>query len=244
MKLNKPIVFFDIETTGLDIVTSKIVQIACIKLKMDGTQEEKEMLINPQMPIPKEVSEIHGITDEMVKDAPTFSQIAKSLYGFFEDCDIAGYNSDLFDIPLLSQEFSRQNIVFPNWEYNQVDILRYERLLRPNKLSDVYQRYTGKELENAHNALADVRATLEILLHQADGKDEITPKEIDEFCQGNKKRFDVAGKTYLDADNVVRWSFGKNVNMPVLNDKSYLEWVLRNDFPAETKIKLNQLLKQ
>jgi len=244
MKLNKPIVFFDLETTGVDIATARIVQIACIKLNMDGSMEEKKMLINPTIPIPAEAIEVHGITNEMVKDAPLFSQIAKGLFSFFKDCDIAGYNSDNYDVPLLCEEFARLSILFLCWDYNLVDVLKYERLLRPNKLGDVYKRYTGKELEGSHDAMNDTRATLEILFHQIEGKEEITPAEIDELCQGAKKRFDIAGRTYINNQGIVCWSFGKNIHNPVLDDKKYIDWVLNSDFPSETKFKIRQLLKQ
>lgn len=243
MKLTKPIVFFDLETTGLDILTSRIVQIACIKINLDGTTEEKKMLINPSILIPKEATDVHGISDEMVKDAPYFSQIAKSLYSFFRGCDIGGYNSDIYDLPLLCEEFYRFSILFLDWEYNLIDVLKFERALKPNKLSDVYKRYTGKDLEGSHDAMNDTRATIEILFNQIDNKKEITPEEIDNFCQGDKKRFDIAGKTYINKQGVVCWSFGKNIFKPVLENKTYLEWVLKNEFPSETKYKLRQLLK-
>lgn len=242
MKISKPIVFFDIESNGLDTSTAKIVQIACIKIDLDGNQEKKEILINPMEAIPKEATEVHGITDEMVKDAPTFKQISKALYKFFEGCDIAGYNSDNFDVPLLMEEFLRAGIGFPSWECNFVDVLKYERLLRPNKLTDVYKRYTGLELENAHNALADVEATLTVLLHQIDGNDEITPADIDAQCQGERKRFDICGKCYYDSEGKVRWTFGKNQNKLVLEDNAYLNWVLKSTFPFETKNKLQILI--
>jgi DNA polymerase-3 subunit epsilon len=243
MKLTKPIVFFDLETTGLDISTTRIVQIACIKINLDGTTEEKKMLINPSISIPKEATEVHGISDEMVKDAPYFSQISKSLYSFFRGCDIGGYNSDVYDLPLLCEEFNRLSILFLDWEYNLVDVLKFERALNPNKLSDVYKRYTGKDMEGSHDAMNDTKATIEILFRQIDGKEEITPEEIDNFCQGDKKRFDIAGKTYIDKQGIVCWSFGKNILKPVLEDRAYLEWVLKNEFPSETKYKLRQLLK-
>ena len=241
MKITRPIVFFDIETTGVSTTQDRIVQIACIKIDMDGNKEEKKMLINPTIPIPKESTEVHGIDDEMVKDAPLFKNISKALYFFFKDCDIAGYNSDSFDIPLLSEEFARVGIDFLNWEHNLVDVLKYERLLHSNKLVDVYKRYTGNDLDGAHDALNDVRATVEILFHQIENKPEITPEEIDSICQGERKRFDIGGKTHIDKDGTVRWSFGKNLNKPVLSDLPYLEWALKSDFPAELKNKLKSL---
>lgn len=244
MKITRPIVFFDLETTGTSTTKDRIVQIACIKIDMEGNQEEKKMLINPTIPIPKQATDVHGITDEMVKDSPIFKNISKALYFFFKDCDIAGYNSDSFDIPLLTEEFARVGIQFLDWEHNLVDVLKYERVLRPNKLADVYKRYTGKDLEDAHDALNDVRATVEILFHQIENNPDITPEEIDTTCQGDKKRFDIGGKAYIGTDGIVRWSFGKNADKPVLEDNSYLEWAMKSDFPFELKNKLTKLKQQ
>lgn len=242
MKLKRPIIFFDLETTGVDITTSRIVELACIKIDLDGNKIEKHSLVNPNIPIPKEASDIHGITDDKVANSPKFIELSKSLYDFFFECDIAGYNSDSFDIPILVEEFSRCNITFGNWEMNTIDVLSVERLLRPNKLSDVYKRYTGKELENAHSALADVSATLEILLHQYDGNDEITPEEIENFYR-LKKRYDLSNKLYVNTDDKVCWNFGKLMNQPIEKDLSYVDWVLRqNSFTKETKRKINEYL--
>jgi DNA polymerase-3 subunit epsilon len=243
MILKRPIIFFDLETTGVDVSTDRIVEIACIKIDVDGTKTEKHSLINPTIPIPKEASDIHGITDDKVQDKPKFIELSKSLYAFFYGCDIAGFNSDNFDIPLLVQEFSRCNIVFGDWELNTVDVYRIEKLLRPSKLSDVYKRYTGKELEDAHTALADVNATLEILFHQYDGKEEITPEQMEDFYR-LKKRYDLCNKLYLDENGNVCWTFGKNLNKPIQNDMKYVDWVLQqNTFSNETKAKINEYLK-
>jgi DNA polymerase-3 subunit epsilon len=247
MNIIKPIVFFDLETTGLDLSKDRIVQIATIKIDLDGNTEEKEIFINPEMPIPKEASDVHGITDDIVANAPTFKQLSESLFTYFEGCDLAGFNSEFYDVPLLMKEFSRSGIEFPTWELNSVDVLRFERVLNPNNLGAVYKRYTGKDLEGAHDALKDARATFEILMCQLQkhGKEDITPKDIDLICQGERKRFDLSGKTYLNANGEVCWSIGKNANSPVLTKKNipYLNWVLNSDFPDETKAKLRTLLK-
>jgi DNA polymerase-3 subunit epsilon len=244
MNITRPIVFFDLETTGLDLSTDRAVSIATLKIDLEGKTEEKKILINPEMDIPKEASDIHGITNEMVADAPTFKQISKSLFSYFENCDIAGFNSDYYDVPLLMKEFSRCGIDFPTWELNLVDVLKFERMLNSNKLSEVYLRYTGKELEGAHDAMNDIKATFEILMCQLEkhGKNDLTPQEIDLMCQGERKRFDLSGKTYLNANGEVCWSIGKNANNPVTKDTAYLNWVLKSDFPEETKAKLRTLL--
>ena len=244
MNITRPIVFFDLETTGLDLSTDRAVSIATLKIDLEGKTEEKKILINPEMDIPKEASDIHGITNEMVADAPTFKQISKSLFSYFENCDIAGFNSDYYDVPLLMKEFSRCGIDFPTWELNLVDVLKFERMLNSNKLGEVYLRYTGKELEGAHDAMNDIKATFEILMCQLEkhGKNDLTPQEIDLRCQGERKRFDLSGKTYLNANGEVCWSIGKNANNPVTKDTAYLNWVLKSDFPEETKAKLRTLL--
>jgi DNA polymerase-3 subunit epsilon len=242
MILKRPLIFFDLETTGVDIANSRIVEIACIKIDVEGNKTEKHTLINPTIPIPKEASDVHGITDEKVANAPKFIQLSKSLYDFFKDCDIAGFNSDNFDIPLLVQEFSRCNIMFGDWDMNTVDVLSVERMLRPNKLTDVYKRYTGKELEDAHSALADVNATIEILFHQYESKEEITPDEIENSYK-IKKRYDLCNKMYINADGKVCWNFGKIINQPIETDMSYVDWVLRqNTFTNETKKKIKEYL--
>jgi DNA polymerase-3 subunit epsilon len=252
MKLVKPLVFFDLETTGVNITTDRIVQIAIVKMNVDGSTEEKTRLINPEMPIPKEATEVHGITDEMVKDQPTFKQVAKTLKEVFRDCDIAGFNSDDFDVPLIIQEFARVQIEFPDWELDFVDVLKVERKVNSHKLGETFKRYTGETLEGAHDALEDTRATKTVFEHQMSRLTEIfsenedfdgkfTPKMIDEFCQGDKKRFDYAGKTHIK-EGVVYWSFGKCKDQPVLDDRGYLNWVLNQDFPIETKNKLKALI--
>ena len=250
MKLLKPIVFFDLETTGVNTSTDKIVQIAVIKINTDGSREEKEMLIDPQMPIPPSATEVHGITDEMVQGKPTFKQVSKGIKDFFYGSDIAGYNSDNFDVPILMQEFHRCQIEFPDWELNFVDVLKVERLLNSHKLTDAFKRYTGKDLDDAHEALADTRATEAVFMDQLKRLNEDdsltedhTPESIDKLCQGENIRFDYAGKCYIK-DGVVFWSFGKNKDNPVLEDPGYLNWVLNSDFPIETKNKLKSLLTQ
>jgi DNA polymerase-3 subunit epsilon len=241
MKIVKSIVFFDLETTGTSTSKDRIVQIAAIKLSPDGSRETKEMFINPEMPIPAGATEVHGITDDMVKDAPKFSQIAKGLVGWLFGCDLGGFNSDNFDIPLLMEEFHRVGIEFPTWELCFVDVLKNERRKSPNKLGDVYRRYTGTELENAHDALADISATIEVAMLQCADEPELTPQDIDKLCQGDKERFDYAAKTYVK-DGVVYWAFGKNMDKAVLSDLPYLQWVLNADFPMQTKKALKELL--
>lgn len=241
MQLKRPLIFFDLETTGTDVSKDRIVQIATIKVNLDLTMEEKKRLINPNILIPAEATAVHGITNEMVETEPFFSSIARNLKEYFKGCDIAGYHSDFFDIPLLTKEFERCNIEFIDWECNVVDVLKYERILNPQTLSAVYTRYTGNVLDGAHDALNDVRATVQVFLHQTHGK-EITIPEIDEICQGEKKRHDYCQKTYINKDGVVCWAMGKFQNKPIDFDLNYLNWVLSSEFPLETKTKIRKAL--
>ena len=166
LKINKPICFFDLETTGVDTMKDRIVEIAVIKIFPNGNRESKKYLINPEMPIPKEASDVHGITDEMVADCPTFSKYAKNLNEYMGDSDLGGYNSNSFDIPMLVEEFKRSGIVFDLKNRNYVDVLNIEKQVSSRKLGDVYSRYTDKILEGAHDALIDIEATIEILDNQ------------------------------------------------------------------------------
>lgn len=250
MKLEKPIIYFDIESTGVETETARIIELACIKFNPDGSKEEKTILVNPEMSIPLEASEVHGITDEMVKDKPFFKQYAQAVRNWFDGCDLAGYNSDSYDVPLLSAEFERAGVEGINWNPNLFDILKLYRLLYPNTLSDVYKRLTGKELEGAHGAVADITATKEIADILIPKLKEITEEklenisDVDSFMQGDKKRFDLAGKMYVDTEGIVKWSFSKNKDKAVLSDAGFANWFLLQSFPQESKNKLKELQKQ
>jgi DNA polymerase-3 subunit epsilon len=204
MKITKPTVFFDLETNSVDTETARIVEIACIKILPDGTRETKTLRVNPEVEIPLEATEVHGITNEMVKDCPTFKQISVSLRGWFEGCDLGGYNSNFYDIPLLSAELVRAGLEPIDWNPSLLDALTLYRNLFPNTLSDVYKRLTGKELEGAHGALADVTSTIEITEILTKDLEQQTVSEIDLMLQGDRLRFDLAGKLYKDDEGVVR----------------------------------------
>lgn len=234
MKLKKPIIFFDLETTGVDTTKDRIVQIATIKLFPDGSQESKTYLINPEINIPKEASDVHGITDEMVKDSPTFKKYSKNLLKYFENSDIGGYNSNRFDVPLLIEEFRRCDLEF-DIKRAYLDVMQIEQELNPRTLSGVYNRYMGKELEDAHDALNDVKATLEIFNCQTEKLSELkTVEEIDKFSQGDKPRVDLAGKLQI-IDDEICWTFGKHKDKPITTDYQYASWVLTTSIPKETE---------
>lgn len=242
MKINKPIVWFDLETSGVNTEEDRIVEIACLKINPDGTRETKVTLINPEIDIPLEASSVHGITNETVKDSPKFKQIAVSLREWFKDCDLGSYNGNNFDIPLLSAELVRAGLEPIDWNPNLLDALSLYRHLFPNTLSDVYKRLTGKELEGAHGALADVEATFEIAEILTKDLEQQTTEEIDLMLQADKIRVDLAGKLYKDEDGVVRYAFGKDVNKSVKDEPGFAKWMLNNAFPQETKNKLKQIL--
>lgn len=248
MKLIRPIIFFDLESTGVDTEKDRIVEIACIKYNPDGTQEIKEMLINPEVLIPKEASDVHGITDEMVKGKPTFKQLAVSMRAWFKDCDLAGYNSDSYDVLLLSAEFERAGLKGVDWNPCLFDVFTLYRKLFPNTLTDVYKRLTGKDLEGAHSAQVDIIATKELadillpmLREKEDGAFE-TVESIDEYLQGGKKRVDLAGKLYEDESGDVRYNFGKSKDKKVTEDKGFGEWMLKQSFPEQTKQVIRNLI--
>lgn len=246
MKLERPLVTFDLETTGVDINNDRIVQFGAVKTMPDGSTEEKLVLINPGIPIPAATTDVHGITDEDVKDSPKFNQIAKSFLQWLSGCDLCGYNIDNFDVPLLIKEFERAGIQYPAENINFIDVIKIERQVNSHKLENTYQRYTGEKLANAHNALADAKATWSILQKQLELNKEVIPDEaeqLDAFCQGDKKRVDYAGKLYKK-DEEVFWNFGKHSGELVRNTLDYAKWVLESNFPEETKKQLRLIMNK
>ncbi|MFH1321482.1 MAG: 3'-5' exonuclease [Bacteroidota bacterium] len=255
MRLNliRPLAFFDLETTGTNVATDRIVQIAAIKILPDGSDEKFDTLVNPNIPIPEETSLIHGIYDEDVKDKPAFKEITGELIQFLENCDLAGYNSNKFDLPLLAEEFLRNNIEFKVKDRKLVDVQNIFHKMEKRTLKAAYKFYTGKIQENAHNAMSDVEATYEILLAQIekyDGKeyhseesDCLTPIQnniemLHEFSS-TKKNVDFAGRIVFNKDNMEVFNFGKHKGKPVeevfKTEPSYYSWMMKGDFPLYTK---------
>lgn len=242
--MNKPRIVFDLETTGVDVVKDRIVQIAVRKINIDGTEETKSVLINPTIPIPKAASDVHGILDADIKNAPTFSQIATSMLKYFNGSDLIGFNSDQFDIPLLSEEFNRCGLFFPQEGTEYLDVMKIERMVNSHKLTDTYKRYIGEELDGAHDAMNDVNGTWEVLKKQIEIYN--LPNNISEITEkynNGKIPVDVAGKIYQE-DNKYYWSFGKNKGNHVTEDIGYCNWVLKSDFPSESKSKLKIYLEK
>jgi len=243
MTTKRPIITFDVETTGVDTTTDRIVQIAAIKRFPDGTVEEKNYLINPERLIPEEAMNVHGITDEMVADAPTFKKLATAMGKWFHDSDVSGFNSDSFDCNIMLSEMDRCGLTFLDWECHFVDVMKLYRHFYPNTQEAIYKRFFGEELENAHDALADCRASDRILEKILKDNFEVlpTPEEIDILLQGDKSRVDMAGHMYKDVEGIVRWNFSKNKDKPVLQDVGFCNWFLQQSFATQSKNKLREL---
>lgn len=255
MKLNlkKPLVIFDLETTGLDLVKDRIIQLSYIKVYPDGHEERVNELVNPEKIIPAEVQALTGITNEMVKDKPTFKQIAARLDKEFTGCDFAGFNSNHFDIPLLGEEFLRAGVQFDLTKRSMIDVFTIFTRKEQRTLSAAYSFYCGKELTDAHSADADTMATYEVLMAQAERYPDL-PKDVEGLAQysaPSQHYADLAGKlSYNDKGEVV-FAFGKYKDVPVsevlVRDSGYYGWIMQGDFPQYTKnvianIKLQQRL--
>ncbi len=263
-KLDRDLCFFDLESTGLNVVTDRIVQIAIVKYKKRGGEPETyEQLINPGIPISQEAMAVHGITPEMLRNKPTFSQVADDIFTFFGESDLAGYNSNRFDVPMLIEEFARVGIDFDIDKRRCIDVQRIFYKMEPRTLSAAYRFYTGQVLENAHDALADVKATAEVL------KGQLNMYEDKDLIDGNNNRierpvtndmqalhdFTNDGST-LDAtqrlkrldDGTIVFNFGKykgkNVGEILYNDRNYFHWIQDKEFTQQVKQLTRKLLKE
>lgn len=249
MKLNlkNPLVFFDLETTGINIATDRIVELCYIKVYPNGNEEFKSMRINPEMHIPEASSAIHGIYDEDVKDCPTFKQIAKELANAIEGCDLAGFNSNRFDIPMLAEEFLRAEVDFDMTRRKFIDVQNIYHKLEKRTLSAAYKFYCGKDLENAHSALADTQATYEVLQAQLDKYPNELQNDMQFLADFSRmsNNVDFAGRIVYNEQGVEVFNFGKYKGMPVTEvlqkDSGYYGWVMQGDFTRNTKQVLTQL---
>lgn len=260
MKLNlkNPLVVFDLETTGTNTAHDRIVEIAMIKVMPSGEEIEKTRRLNPEMPIPRETSLIHGIYDEDVKDEPNFKQVAKSMAQFLEGCDLAGFNILKFDVPVLVEEFLRANMEFEVESRKLLDAQKIFHLMEKRNLTAALKFYTGKDLVNAHSALADTQATLDVFkaqIERYDGQEvhDLLGKKMGVIANDmevvdqltNKKMIDLAGRMVYDDQGIERFNFGKHRGKPVLEvlkkEPSFYDWIMKGDFPLDTKRKLTQL---
>jgi DNA polymerase III subunit epsilon len=248
LQLTRPLVFIDLETTGTQLSQDRIVEIAIIRLNPDGTRLVKRKLINPNMPIPQVTIDIHGITNEMVKDAPTFKQVANEVKQFIEHSDLAGYNSNRFDIPLLMEEFLRAGIQFDMQQCRLVDVQKVFHMMEQRTLSAAYKFYCNKTHDAAHSAEADAAATLEILEAQVDRYPQLG-QTVESLlkCIGEDRFVDFARRMVFE-NGVEVFNFGKHKGRAVTevlkNEPQYYDWMMKGDFPLHTKQKLTEILNR
>lgn len=240
LKLNRPIVFFDLETTGTNITDDRIVELSYIKVMPNGDEVSDTLRINPGRPIPPEATAVHHISDADVADKPLFEQVAKSLSEVFTGVDIAGFNSNRFDVPLLVEEFLRAGINIDFSKCRFVDVQTIYHKMEQRTLSAAYQFYCGKNLDGAHSADADTRATYEVLKAQLDRYDTLN-NDIDFLSQfsSQNRNVDFAGRIIYNDKDVEIFNFGKYKGMPVADvlarDSGYYNWIMQGDFPLNTK---------
>jgi DNA polymerase-3 subunit epsilon len=249
LQLKRPLAFIDLETTGVNLSIDRIVEIAIVKINPDGSRQVKRKLINPEMPIPKASSDIHGITDEMVKDAPTFKQAGNEIKQFLDQCDMGGYNSNRFDIPLLMEEFLRAGMDVDLSNRKMVDVQHIFYTMEPRSLTAAYKFYCNKELENAHSAEADVNATIDVLFSQVERYSKLG-NSIDSILSviGEEKIVDYARRFVFDDKGVEVFNFGKykgrSISDVLKTEPQYYDWMMRGDFPLHTKQKLTEILNR
>jgi len=240
LNLSKPICFFDLETTGINISKDRVVEISILKIYPNGTEESKTWLVNPEMEIPKEVIEIHGITNEKVANEPTFIELAKEINNMIKDSDLGGFNSNRFDIPLLAEEMLRSDIDFDMKNRVSVDVQTIFHKMEQRTLVAAYKFYCDKNLEDAHSAEADTLATYEVLKAQLSKYDDLENDTtfLADFST-HKKFADFAGFITFNKDDEECFSFGKHKNKRVLDvlekEPGYFGWLLNADFPLYTK---------
>lgn len=237
--LDRPICFIDLETTGVHIEQDRIVEISVLKLNKDWKGKVvKTMLINPGIPIPKAASDIHGITDEMVKDKPTFAQISKSLLSLIGNCDIAGYHSNRFDIPFLDTNFHRVGLVWDWKGVNLIDVGNLFKIKEPRTLSAAVKFYCRKEHSEAHSAEADITATHEVFIKQLQQYDDLpgNMKDLALFSNYGIEIVDLAGKFRRGGDGFIYFNFGSHIGKLAKSEINYLSWMIdKGDFTQDTK---------
>lgn len=240
LNLKKPLCFFDLETTGTNITSDRIVEISILKIFPSGEEVKKTWLVNPEIPIPAQASAIHGITNEKVSDAPTFKELAKEVFSYIKDADLAGFNSNRFDIPLLAEELLRSGLDFDMKNRKSIDVQTIFHKMEQRTLSAALKFYCNQDLDNAHSAEADTMATYEVLKAQLDRYDDLDNEMqfLADFST-RKKTADFAGFLIFDTDGDECFSFGKHKGRKVIeilqNEPGYFGWLLDADFPLYTK---------
>lgn len=247
LRLRRPLIVFDLETTGVNIATDRIVEMYAIKIQPDGTEDHKYHLVNPTVPIPIQASQVHGIYDKDVADKPTFVEIAADLDVFMKDCDFGGFNSNRFDFPLMVEEFYRAGVDFEVESRKFIDAQRIFHKMEPRNLTAAYKFYCNKDLDDAHSAKADTVATWEIIKSQVEHYDELQP-DIDylhEFS-GNSEFMDFATRIKRGANGEALFNFGKHKNQSVAEifkkEPGYYHWMMNGDFAENTKKVITRIM--
>ncbi len=246
LNLKRPLAFFDLESTGIDVVKDRIVEISVLRVNPDGTKETKTHRVNPTIPIPVESSLIHGIYDEDVATSPTFKELAKELFDFMDPCDLAGFNSNKFDVPMLLEEFIRVGISFSIDSRALIDVHRIYTLFEKRTLEAAYKFYCDKTLENAHSAEADTTATYEVLMGQLEKYGDELKGDV-QFLHdfSNEERFLDSGRRFIFTGGKVCFNFGKykgkTVEEVLRTDPGYYNWMMQGDFAQHTKQKLTEI---
>ncbi len=248
LQLTRPLAIIDLEATGMNLCTDRIVEIAIVKIMPDGKRLVKRKLLNPEMPIPANITEIHGISDEMVKDAPTFKQVANEIRQFIDNADLAGYNSNRFDVPLLVEEFLRISLDFDFKNRKLIDVQKIFHSMEPRTLSAAYKFYCNTELVNAHSAEADAAATWEVLLSQVQRYPQLglTVESILK-CIGEENHVDFARRMIMENGREI-FNFGKHKGRAVTDvlksEPQYYDWMMKGEFPLHTKQKLTEVFNR
>jgi DNA polymerase III subunit epsilon len=246
LQLKKPLAFIDIEATGTNVSVDRIVEIAMIKVMQDGNRSVKRKIVNPQMPIPQNITEIHGITDEMVKSAPVFKQVAQEIKQFLDGCDLSCYNAYRLDVPLLMEEFLRAEVEFDMKHRRIVDVQKIFHQMEQRTLSAAYKFYCSKTLEGAHGAEVDAQATAEILDAQLERYPQLG-NSVDTILKtiGEDNIIDFARRFAYDEKGVEVFNFGKHKGRPISDvlkaEPQYYDWMMRGEFPMNTKQKLTEI---
>lgn len=245
--LQKPLAIFDIEATGVQIGKDRIVEIAILKIQPSGEQEKFEVRVNPRIPIPVEISEIHGIYDVDVIDAPALEDVANDIINFIGDSDLVGYNCKKFDIPFLIEELDRIGIDFSTEERKIIDVQNIFHKKEQRTLAAAYQFYCNKELVDAHSAMADVVATFEVLESQLEKYPDLEPdvEFLDEYSIVGAKTMDFARRIGFDKEGIPVFNFGKHKGKPVAmifqRDPNYYNWIMNGEFAKDTKVKFTKI---
>lgn len=248
LQLLRPLAFIDLETTGINITADRIVEIAIVKIKLGGIREVKRKLINPEMPIPPQATAVHGISDEMVKEAPTFKQAANEIVQFLQGCDLAGYNSNRFDIPMLVESFLRAGVELNMEKSKLLDVQKIFHLMEQRTLSAAYKFYCNKDLEGAHSAEVDASATWEILQAQLQRYPQLG-NSVESILKtiGEENLVDYA-RRFVFENGVEIFNFGKHKGKTVEDvlraEPQYYDWMMKGDFPLHTKYKLTEILNR